>query len=133
MKILIVAADFYRNITDVLLTGAKSALDGQDIDYDIIEVSGALEIPIVIKLAKDKYDGFVALGCVIRGETSHYDIVCEQSAAGIMRLSLDYDLPIGNGILTVENETQALERATHKGEFVVNAVLDIIKIKTNIL
>jgi 6,7-dimethyl-8-ribityllumazine synthase len=133
-KILIVEARFYDKISDLLLKGAKAALDEDEITYDIVTVPGALEIPAVIKFAKDKYDGFVALGCVIRGETYHFEVVSNMSAQGILDLSIGYDLAIGNGILTVENEAQAIIRAKKwdKGAHAVNACLELVKLKESL-
>lgn len=134
-KILIVEARFYDKISDYLLKGAKALLDEEDIPYDVITVPGALEVPAVIKYAKDQYDGFVALGCVIRGETYHFEVVSNESARGLIDLSTGYDLCIGNGILTVENEEQAITRAKKwdKGGFAVRACLDLIEIKKQFL
>jgi len=130
-KILIVEARFYDNIADHLLKGAKARLDEADVAYDVVTVPGALEIPAVIKFAKDKYDGFVALGCVIRGETYHFEVVSNESARGLVDLSITYDLAIGNGILTVENEEQAMIRAKKwdKGGFAANACLELLAVK----
>ena len=111
-KILIVTAPFYRHIAGKLSQGARSALDGAGWSWTEIEVPGALEVPAAIGIAtkRGRYDGYVALGCVIRGETTHYETVCTESARGIMELNLQ-GACIGNGILTVENEEQALERS----------------------
>lgn len=113
-KILIVEARFYEDISDMLLEGVCSVLDPQSISYDRIEVPGALEIPAAIAFASDKYDAFIALGCVIRGETSHYETVCNESARGLMALSMVQKLPLANGILTCENKEQAVARADIK-------------------
>ena len=135
MRILIIEARFYDKISDKLLGGAKRALEAANCKYDVISVSGALEIPAVIAMAaeskKPKYDGFVALGCVERGETYHFEIVANESARAIMDLTVNKKLAIGNGILTVENEKQALERAgkQDKGGFAANACLQLIEIK----
>ena len=109
-RLLIVEARFYDHLGDLLLAGARAALSGHEVD--VVTVPGALEIPAAIALAAEtgRYDGFVALGVVIRGETYHFEIVAGESARGIMALTLD-GLAIGNGILTVENEAQALARA----------------------
>ncbi len=130
-KILIIEARFYDKISDLLLTGAKATLAEANVIYDIITVPGALEIPAVIKYAKDKYDGFVALGCVIRGDTYHFDVVANESARGIVDLSIGYDLAIGNGILTVDTEEQAVLRAHKwdKGGHAANACLELIAIR----
>ena len=135
MKILIVQARFYDDISDMLLEGTVAKLKEIGIDYDIIDVKGALEIPYAINLkAKEgRYDGFIALGCVIRGETSHYDIVTMQSAYGIMKLTVERDLAIANGIITVENREQAYVRASikdkDKGGFVAQACVEMIKLR----
>lgn len=112
-SVLIVVAPFYRAIADALVAGATAALDAAGCRHEVIEVPGALEIPTAIRLASRAraFDGYVALGCVIRGETSHYDYVCGESARGLMDLSIQKHLPIGYGILTVENEAQAIARA----------------------
>lgn len=130
-KILIVEARFYDKISDKLLGGAKRALETARAKYDVVTVMGALEIPTVIKLAAKKYDGFVALGCVIRGETYHFDIVANESARGLVELGINYDIAIGNGIITTENEKQAIARAGRmdKGGFAANACLQLIKLK----
>lgn len=120
-RILIVEARFYEEISDALLEGARLKLEEAGAHIDRIAVPGALEIPFAIQTAAAAgaagkiapYDGYVALGCVIRGETTHYEIVSEQSARGIMDLTLR-GIAIGNGILTVEDEEQADERASHR-------------------
>jgi 6,7-dimethyl-8-ribityllumazine synthase len=130
MKILIVQANFYKNISALLLKGAEDFLKQNNYSYNIITVPGALEIGAVIARLKNKYDGFVALGCVIRGETSHYDIVCQESSYCLTKLSIDFCLAIGNGILTVENEDQAIVRADplqyNKGKLAVEACLAVL-------
>jgi len=130
-KILIIEARFYDNIADLLLEGATRALLEEGVEFDVITLSGALEIPAVIYAAKHRYDGFVALGCVLRGETYHFEIVANESARGIMDLTIRENLSIGNGILTCETEEQAIERAGKydKGRFTVEACLNLIKIK----
>lgn len=135
--ILIVESRFYPDISDMLLAGAKAALQKAGCNFDTITVPGALEIPGAIARASDsgRFDGFVALGCVIRGETSHYDTVCNESARGIMDLCVRERLAIGNGILTVENRQQALLRAdpnrANKGAGAAEACLALIEIKRN--
>lgn len=134
-KILIIQADFYKDISALLLEGAIKKIIDAGHQYDVITVPGAFEIPAVIAFAKDskKYDGYVALGCVIRGETTHYDYVCLESARGLNELAFKEKLAIGYGIITVENENQALTRADvkkkDKGGFAANACLEMIKIK----
>lgn len=136
-KILIIDAPYYQDVSGALLQGVKGVLDvAKGVAYDYITVPGALEIPpavaMVTKSAKVNYDGFIALGCVIRGETTHYDYVCEQSARGLMDLSLS-GLVIINGILTVETKAQALARAEisqkNKGAYCAKACLDMITLE----
>ena len=112
-KFLIVEARFYDHLNDMLLDGARTALDDAGHKHDTITVPGALEVPGAIAMAAEsgRYDGFVALGIVIRGETYHFEIVSNESARGVMALTMD-GIAIGNGILTVENEAQALARAS---------------------
>lgn len=111
-KFLIVEARFYDHLNDMLMDGAKAALDAAGHAHETLTVPGALEIPGAISMAIDsgQYDGFVALGVVLRGETYHFEIVSNESARGIMALTLD-GAAVGNGIITVENEAQALARA----------------------
>lgn len=115
-RVLIVEARFYEDIADALFEGAKAAIDASDFEYDRIDVPGALEIPAAIRFAMNRkgdraYDGFVALGCVIRGETAHFDVVVNESARGLQQLAIEHQLAIGNGIITVDNEEQAWDRA----------------------
>tara|TARA_B100000678_G_scaffold119534_1_gene100222 strand:- start:1548 stop:2051 length:504 start_codon:yes stop_codon:yes gene_type:complete len=111
-KVLIVVAPYYQSITDNLLKGAKAEILESNCTFDIVEVPGALEIATAIGIAErlEKFDAYVALGCVIRGETTHYETVCNDSSRGLTLLGLQ-GLCIGNGILTVENFEQARERA----------------------
>ena len=112
-RVLIVEARFYDALIDELANGARMVLDAAEVAYDVVAVPGALEVPGAIAIAaeaSDPYDGYVALGVVIRGATSHYEIVAGELARGLMELTLD-GLCIGNGIITVENEEQAWERA----------------------
>jgi 6,7-dimethyl-8-ribityllumazine synthase len=111
-KFLIVEARFYDHLNDMLITGAKAALKAKGHEVEVVTVPGALEIPGTIAMAAESqgYDGFVAIGVVIRGETYHFEIVAGESARAIMALTMD-GIAIGNGILTVENEAQALVRA----------------------
>ena len=114
-KFLIVEARFYDHLNDMLVSGAKAALEAKGHAVEVITVPGALEIPGTISMAAEAqiYDGFVAIGVVIRGETYHFEIVAGESARGIMALTMD-GIAIGNGILTVENEDQAIVRADPK-------------------
>ena len=111
---LIVQADFYAELAAAQKQGAVAELEKEGASYDVISVPGALEIPAAIAMASTNsfyYDGFIALGCVIRGETTHYETVCTESSRGLMDLAVHRNLAIGNGILTVENSEQAWERA----------------------
>lgn len=134
-KFLIVEARFYEDLADELASGAIEVLKRERVDYDRISVPGALEIPAAIAMAADtrQYCGYVALGCVIRGETSHYDIVAGESARALQDLALDRRLAIGNGILTVENDAQAWARARvsekNKGGFAAETAVTMLKLK----
>ncbi len=139
-RVLIVEARFYDDLADALLEGAKDVLRAQGAEFDVISVPGALEIPTAIALAEEagrfptapRYDGYVALGCVIRGETYHFEIVSDQSAAGLMELGLR-GVAIGNGVLTTEDEEQAWARARlsegDKGGGAARACLDLIALR----
>jgi len=142
-RILIVEARFYDDIADALLAGATTALQEAQAAFDCISVPGSLEIPTAIAIALDAaqrrrqpYDGVVALGCVIRGDTIHFEIVSQQSARGLMELSVARKIPIGNGIITVDTETQAWARARlaeqDKGGDAARAALALIGIKTRL-
>jgi len=138
--ILIVEARFYDDMSDALLDGATHALKEAGVTYDVVTVPGALEIPPAISMALDaaeeggvNYDGFVALGMVIRGETYHFDIVSNESSRALMDLAVSEALAIGNGILTVENDEQAWARARRsdkdKGGFAARAALTMIALR----
>lgn len=131
-NILIVEARFYSHLNDLLLEGARAAIEAAGHTHETITVPGALEIPGAIALAADQYDAFVAIGVVIRGETYHFEIVAGESARALMALTLD-GLAIGNGILTTENEAQALTRARptekDKGGEAAKAALAMLKLK----
>jgi len=117
VKLLIVVAPYYKDIADQLVAGAKAVIEDVGGTWDLVEVPGALEVPSAIGMADrlSNFDGFVALGCVIRGETTHYDTVCNDSSRALTLLGLQ-GLCIGNGILTVENHQQAVVRAEAKGQ-----------------
>jgi 6,7-dimethyl-8-ribityllumazine synthase len=133
-RILVVEARFYEHLNDLLLEGVRAALENERHAHETVTVPGALEIPAAIALAAEtgRYDAFVAIGVVIRGETYHFEVVSNESARGIMALTLD-GLAIGNGILTVENEAQALARARpdqkNKGGEAAAAALAMLKVK----
>jgi 6,7-dimethyl-8-ribityllumazine synthase len=117
VKVLIVVAPYYKDIADNLLAGAKAELEAGGAAYEVVEVPGALEIPTAIGIAhrQSNFDGYVALGCIIRGETTHYDTVCNDSSRGLTLLGLS-GACTGNGILTVENRAQAEVRADPAGQ-----------------
>ncbi len=114
-KVLLVEARFYDHLNDMLLAGARAAIEAAGHSHETITVPGALEVPGAIAMAAEtgRYDAYVALGVVIRGETYHFEIVSNESARGVMALTMD-GIPIGNGILTTENEAQAIARADPK-------------------
>ena len=137
-KVLIVDANFYEDLASELVRGAVAELEKMGISYERLSVPGALEIPSAISLVSQGseaklFAGYIALGCVIRGETSHYDIVCGESARGLSKLALDRNLAIGNGILTVDNWEQAWARASvlkkNKGRDAAIACLALFEIK----
>ena len=141
-KVLLVCSPYYKEITENLLNGALEVLKSNSVEYRIINVPGALEIAPSIKIYSEKlsqnnfFDGFIALGCIIRGDTYHFEIVSNESARALSELSITYSLPIGNGILTVENKGQAMERSDplklNKGAGAALACLSLIKHKNNI-
>jgi 6,7-dimethyl-8-ribityllumazine synthase len=140
VRMLIVEGRYYDAVGDALMAGATRALDEAKVAWDVVTVPGALEIPpaIAIALAADKrrYAGIVALGCVIRGETSHYDIVAGESARALMDLGVSLRVPIGNGILTVDTETQAFARARpeegDKGGTAARAALALARLQRDV-
>jgi 6,7-dimethyl-8-ribityllumazine synthase len=143
-RILVVEARFYADLADELLRGARAVAEEVQATLDVLTVDGALEIPSTIAIALDAaekagkpYDAVVALGCVIRGETGHYDIVAGESARALMDLSVAGRIPLANGILTVENEQQAWTRASvnelNKGGGAVDAALAVLRIKRKLL
>ncbi len=141
-KVLLVCSPYYQNITKNLIDGAIKVLKANSVDYKILNVPGALEIAPAIKLVINKsikkplFDGFVALGCVIRGETYHFEIVANESSRALTDLSLNYSIAIGNGILTVSNLDQAIKRSdplqSDKGADAALACLSLINIKNNL-
>jgi 6,7-dimethyl-8-ribityllumazine synthase len=143
LRMLIVEARFYEDISDALLRGARGVLDEAGVEYDCISVPGSLEIPTAIAFAVETargrrrpYDGVVALGCIIRGETYHFEIVSNESARGLMALAVGEKVAIGNGILTVENEAQAKARAGgeqgNKGAEATRAALVMAQLKRDL-
>ena len=137
-KVLIVIANYYDNISNNLGVGAQTTLDMAKIKYSIKEVPGVFEIPVVISRNIEKYDAFIALGCVIKGETPHFDYISKTTFEGLMKLSIENKKPIGNGIITVLNKEQAyarmgdaerpkrLSKEKGKGEEAANAVIAVL-------
>ena len=141
-KILLVCSPYYTDVTNNLIKGASDLLKSKSVDYTILNVPGALEIAPAIKLTLDKsqrksnFDGFVALGCVIKGETYHFEIVANEASRALIDLAIKYSIPIGNGILTVFNKDQAIRRSDpnqlNKGADAALACLSLLNIKNNI-
>lgn len=136
--IAIVTAPFYQHIIDGLYNGAVKVLEDSGFETQRIDVPGALEIPLACQMLYEtgKYQAIVALGAVIRGETAHFDHVCQQSARGIMDISLKLNMPIGNGIITIENEQQAIARSSadekNKGAEAAHAALALLSLKNQL-
>src|ERR1043165_5135608 len=139
-RILVVEARYYDDIADLLLRGAKRVIRDAGATFDLVTVPGALEIPAAIMIGlhaaaarEQPYDGVAALGCVSRGETSHYDIVAGESSGAIMDISIALDMPVGNGILTVDTDAQAKARARQtgqdKGGGAARAALTLVRLK----
>ena len=134
---LIVEARFYGDLADEMAAGAVEAIEAAGATWERLDVPGALEIPAAIKFAAtgsaNEYAGYIALGCVIRGETTHYDYVCGESARGLQDLALVHDLAVGNGVLTVENRDQAWARANrsekNKGRDAAEAAMRMYELK----
>ena len=132
-KILIISANYYTKISSEMSSEAKNALDNsKSLDgkkkffkYEIINVPGVFEIPVIISKNVKKYDGFVALGCVIKGETPHFDFISQATTNAIMKLSIDYKKPVGNGIITCLNKEQA-EARSKKGREAAEAVISVL-------
>jgi len=132
MKVCIVISNFYPKISKLLIEGATSKLKKEKVDYKIIKVPGAFEIPVVISNLVNKYDAFVTLGCIIKGKTSHYHYLCSSVINTLINLSVKFNKPIGNGILTCDNIKQAIKRAdpkkNDKGGEAVEAVFSVLSI-----
>lgn len=143
-RILIIEARYYEKIADELLAGAEAELRAAGVSFEHVTVPGALEIPLALSQAvksnligsdeaNARFDGAIALGCVIRGETSHYDTVCDNANHWLMQVAVEHGIPIGNAILTVENEAQAIERAkggrAGKGADAVRACLTLVALE----
>ncbi len=133
-KILIINSVYYKEISNNLVLNAKIKLKNAKFKISILEVPGIHEVPIAIKKNIKKFDGFVALGCVIKGQTSHFDLICSSTFNAIMSLSINFGKPIGNGIITALNFTQAIQRSKrlknnkpNKGSEAAKAVISILK------
>jgi len=125
-KILIVSARYYKDFSKSLELYAISILKRKKVKYKIVPVPGVFEIPVVIAKNVKKYDGFIALGCVIKGETPHFNFISQAATDAIMKLSIDYKKPIGNGIITSLNKLQAAYRSKKKGSEAANAVIKVL-------
>ena len=135
-KVLIIISKYYKEISENLLKSAVNFLEENSILFDIIEVPGALEIPQVLNLKANGtknisffYEGYIALGCVIKGETYHFEIVSNETNRGLMNIAIKHSLPLGNGIITAYNYDQALKRSSDKGKEAAFACHELIKIK----
>ena len=136
MKICIIISNFYPSISKMLLDGAVNKLKKNNIkNYRIIKVPGTLEIPTVVATLINKYKGFIVLGCVIKGQTPHFNYLCNSVFASLINLSVKYKKPMGNGILTCNNMRQAIERAKpdkiNKGGNAADAMISVLKISKN--
>ena len=127
-KVLIIGANYYEDILKNLTSFAEKLLEKKKIKYKSIIVAGVFEIPVVISKNIKKYDGFIALGCVIKGETPHFDFISKATTDGIMNISINYGKPVGNGILTCLNQNQALVRSKSKGQEAAHAVISILSL-----
>ena len=126
-KILIVASNYYKDITRNLIEGSLKTLRIKKEDINIIKVPGTFEIPVVVSKNLKKYNGFVVLGCVIKGETPHFDFICNSTFISLLNLSTNSKKPVGNGIITALNMKQAKKRSLFKGKEAAVAVLEILK------
>ena len=131
LNFLIVCADFYTDIADTMVINAKNYLDEKNFIYEIKKVNGSFEVPILISMLDDetikKYDGIIALGCIIRGETNHYNFISSSIIDEILSLSIKKRIPIGNGILTCENMDQVKNRYEHKPIEAIEAVISVLR------
>ena len=125
-KILVVYANYYPDISKSLKSSVEKIFKRKKISFKYLEVSGIFEIPVALSKYIKKFDGFIALGCVIKGETSHYDFICNSTFNSILDMSVKYKKPIGNGIITANNIHQAKKRKVKKGTEAANAVIGIL-------
>ena len=126
-KFLIVASNYYKDITKNLINGSLKKLKNTKNNITIIKVPGTFEIPVVISKNLKRFNGFIALGCVIKGQTPHFDFICNATFISLSKLSIKSNKPIGNGIITALNMKQAIKRSNIKGKEASNAVLEVIK------
>ncbi len=131
LNFLIVCADFYKDIADAMIDKSKNYLDQKEYSYEVSRVSGSFEIPTLLSMFDDeriqKYDGIIALGCIIRGETKHFDFISSSIIDGIMSLAMNKKIPIGNGILTCENMDQVKARYEKKPLETIDAVISVLR------
>lgn len=137
-KVLIIISKYYKDISENLLKSATTFLEENSFLFDVIEVPGALEIPQVLNFQvnssnnqKFAYEGYIALGCVIKGETYHFEIVSNETNSGLMKIALKHFFPVGNGVITAYNYDQALKRSLTKGKEAAQACYELIKIKNH--
>ena len=132
-KVLIITSNYYKQVSSNLLSGAQDYLNKKNITNDVLNAPGAFEIPFILNSKKNLYDGFIALGCVIRGETYHFEIISNQVSKKIMDLSIEINKPIGFGVLTCENINQAIIRSDpsqgNKGSEAARACVDLLNLK----
>ena len=126
-KFLVVASNYYKDISKNLINGSLKKLKSTNNDITVIKVPGTFEIPVVISKNLKRFNGFIALGCVIKGQTPHFDFICNATFISLSNLSTKSNKPIGNGIITALNMKQAIKRSNLKGKEAANAVLEVIK------
>jgi 6,7-dimethyl-8-ribityllumazine synthase len=129
-SVLIITAPYYREVVDGMLQGARAVLDGAEAEYETVEVAGAYELPQALRIAAGTdrpFDGFVVIGCVIKGETDHYDFICRAAMDGLMRVALDHKLCLGTALLTVDTIEQALARSGSEHNKGAEAAIAMLK------
>jgi 6,7-dimethyl-8-ribityllumazine synthase len=129
-SVLIITAPYYRQVVDGMLQGARAVLDGAEAEHETVEVAGAYELPQALRIAAGTdrpFDGFVVIGCVIKGETDHYDFICRAAMDGIMRVALDHKLCLGTALLTVDTIEQALARSGSEHNKGAEAAIAMLK------
>tara|TARA_Y100001954_G_C15580944_1_gene488302 strand:- start:207 stop:611 length:405 start_codon:yes stop_codon:yes gene_type:complete len=126
-KTLIVIANYYKDISNNLINSTIKEIKKKNIKYNIIEVSGIFEIPVIISKYLKRYDSFIALGCVIKGQTPHFEFISKSTFNSILQLAVNSKKPIGNGIITCLNKSQAKTRSTKKGKEAVNAIISVVQ------